>query len=241
MVKNVSSNDILVRYQNSYFSLSDSTGKKYEYDVKDEFATKQKLFSPNDTVKLNSSYAASQSFTSIGDFKGVIGENAEFLLVEVSHFMGLENMQWRIDLQPQSGLNQSPPSFSILSMGDEFSDGNISLALTDYYIGTNTIDLSFVVKNVSNNDILVRYQNSYFSLSDSTGKKYEYDVKDEFATKQKLFSPNDTVKLNSSYAASQSFTSIGDFKGVIGENAEFLLVEVSYFMGLENMQWRIDL
>lgn len=128
------------------------------------------------------------------------------------------------------------------TVGDGFSDGNISLILTDYTIDSNTIDLIFVVKNESNRDILVRYQNSYFTLSDSTGKEYEHITQCEFDTKQELISSGKSVEIERGAPnMACRFDYLSYFKGTISESAEFLLVNVSKFMGLENVQWRIDL
>jgi hypothetical protein len=128
------------------------------------------------------------------------------------------------------------------AIGQEFSDGNVSLTFTDYEIDASRIDIEFVVKNESSSDTLVRYQNSYFTLSDSTGKEYEQITQCALDTKQMLLSTGEAASIKRGASnVSCSFGYIGSFSGIVSENAEFLLVEVSQFMGLENMQWRIDL
>jgi len=95
VVKNESSGNMTIRYQNSYFELYDDTGRKYDRDVSCEYDTKQQQFEPGDTVTLDDGNGC--YFADIGDFEGVIGQNASYLIVKVSQFMDLQDMQWQID------------------------------------------------------------------------------------------------------------------------------------------------
>jgi hypothetical protein len=237
VVKNESNASILVRFQNSYFELYDDTGRQYKHSASCMYDTKQQQFEPGDTVKLRP-YSGCP-FYEIGDFDGVIGENASFLVVKVSQFMDLRDMQWRIDLTPQTTSEQSPSPGTILSLGQCFSTNELSLTLTDYSIGSSDIDLEFVVKNESDARTLVRFQNSYFELYDDLSNRYEHSASCMYDTKQQQFEPGDTVRLRP-YSGCP-FYEIGDFDGVIGENVSYLIIKVSKFMWLTDMQWRIDL
>ncbi|MBN2005782.1 MAG: hypothetical protein JXA21_20665 [Anaerolineae bacterium] len=237
VVKNESTGSMTIRYQNSYFELYDDTGRKYDHDVGCEYDTKQRQFEPGNTVTLYD--AGGCFFEGIDDFEGVIGQDVSYLIVKVSQFMDLQDMQWRIDLMPPTSSAQNPSPGGILSLKEGFSANGVSLILTDYSIGSSDINLKFVVKNESNGRMLIRFQNSYFEVYDDLGNQYEHDVGCLQDTKQRQFEPGDTVTLYD--AGGCFFEGVDDFEGGIGQNASYLIVKVSKFMDLQDMQWRIDL
>ena len=237
VVRNESNRSMLVRFQRSYFELYDDVGNKYDLVAPEPYSTKQQTFDSGSSVELG--HGIVNTFDNIGYFKGVISENASYLVVKVSQFMDLSDMQWRIDLASQTTTEQSPVPGTMLLVNQGFSANGLSLTLTDYSIGSERIELSFVVKNESNRSMLVRFQRSYFELYDDVGNKYDLVAPEPYSTKQQMFDSGSAVELG--HGVVNTFDNIGYFKGVISENASYLVVEVSQFMDLSDMQWRIDL
>ena len=237
VVKNESSSQAIIRYQNSYFELHDDTGREYNHAVSCEYDTKQQQFEPGETEELDDGYGC--YFAGIGDFQGVISEGASYLIVKVSEFMDLKDMQWRIDLAPPANSEQSPPPGQMLPVGQGFSANGLTLILSDYSIGDSDIAVKFVVKNESSGSVLVHYRNSCIQMYDDVGSQYERNAACMEDLTQQHFAPGETQELDDGYGC--YFAGIGDFQGVISEGASYLIVKVSEFMDLKDMQWRIDL
>ncbi|MCP4598863.1 MAG: hypothetical protein GY843_20595, partial [Neptuniibacter sp.] len=167
VVKNESSGSMIIRYQNSHFELYDDTGRQYDHDVSCEYDTKQRQLEIGDAVTLRPANGGCD-FDIIGEFDGVISQDASYLIVKVSKFMDLQDMQWRIDLMPPASTAQNPSPGEILLLKEGFSANGVSLTLEDYRVYSSDIGLWFVVKNESSGSMIIRYQNSHFELYDDT-------------------------------------------------------------------------
>jgi hypothetical protein len=238
--KNEANQRALLRYQNSYFSLSDDTGKVYPQTQDFLLDKKQADLSPGDSFKLESN-SWPDTWREVGVFKGKVPEQASQLIVKVAQFADLRDMQWAIPLNPQLARPQAPVPGTQQPVMEGFSANGITLLLSGYEIASDgTISLKFLVQNEGNNAVLLRYQNKYFEVYDDRNNNYP-QVKDFLLDpKQVLLSPGDSFKLESN-SWPDTWREVGAFRGKVPEQASQLIVKVAQFADLRDMQWAIPL
>jgi hypothetical protein len=125
------------------------------------------------------------------------------------------------------------------SLGQAHRGNGWSLTLNSFGIDGRYINLDFTLTNVSSDDIVVRYRNSAFRMSDHVGTTYT-NRGDESNKNQKL-APGESVQIVSYTSRLSRFVYIGSYAGPVSETAQFLIVTVSGFMHLPDMKWQIDL
>ena len=122
-----------------------------------------------------------------------------------------------------------------------FSANGITLLLSGYGIDHDgTISLKFLVKNEGNNSVLLRYQNKYFEVYDNLNTKYPQDKDNLLDPKQAELAPGNSFELSSS-GYTNEWNKIGYFAGKVPEAASQLIVKVSQFADLRDMQWIIPI
>jgi cytoskeletal protein RodZ len=127
------------------------------------------------------------------------------------------------------------------TLGEGYEANGISLALVDYNIESNgNIWLRFTVANHSTKKVLLRYQNSYFSVTDDTSKAYPQDEDFLLDPKQYGLEPDKSFEIDGDSYADRHYE-VGLFYGKVPEQANNLIVKVSQFGDLHDMQWRIPL
>ena len=248
-VSNIGDLSIVIRYQNGYFHVADDVGNVYTQMCEDEYyRTKQyELEGGRDSTIGSTDYCPSADNPgSIAAFEGVIDVRASYLIVTVDEFMGMENLQWRLDLYPSAGPSeQSPPPGTLLSAAQPYTKNGMGIFLSsDYGIDRDTISISFKVSNDTAQSAVIRYQNGYFHLADDLGNVYGQMCEDEYyRTKQyELEGGRDSTIRSTDYCPSADNPgSIAAFKGVIDVGASYLVATVDQFMGMQNLQWRLDL
>ncbi len=239
-VKNEGNQKTLLRYQNSYFSLSDDTGKAHLQTTDHLLTAKQVEVGPGKSYVIRSNSAPS-AHTEIGYFSGKVPEQAGSLIVKVSQFADLRDMQWIIPLNAQLSSAQAPNPGTRQPVMDGFSANGITLLLANYDIRTDgLIGLQFLVRNEGNNAVLLRSQNKYFEVYDDLNNRYAQDRDRLLDPKQVLLSPGESYEIRSNSAPS-AHTEIGYFSGKVPEQAGSLIVKVSQFADLRDMQWIIPL
>jgi hypothetical protein len=177
----------------------------------------------------------------VGNFYGKIPEQASHLIVKVSQFADLRDMQWRIPLNAQLSNPQSPAPGTQQPVLEGFSANGITVLLSGYDIKSDgTIWLEFSIRNEGNNAVLLRYQDKYFEVHDDLGNGYDQDEDFLVEPKQVLLSPGDSFTIDGdSYP--DDYYEVGNFYGKIPEQASHLIVKVSQFADLRDMQWLISL
>jgi hypothetical protein len=239
-VANQGSSKVLLRYQDKYFSVSDDTGRVYPQDEDFLLDLKQVELSPGDSFTIEGdSYP--DYYREIGNFYGKIPEQASHLIVKVSQFADLRDMQWLIPLNAQLSSPQLPTPGTQQPVLEGFSANGITILLSDYNINSDgTIGLKFLIRNEGNNAVLLRYQDKYFEVYDDLGNRYDQDEDFLVEPKQVLLSPGDSFPIEGdSYP--DYYREIGNFYGKIPEQASHLIVKVSQFADLRDMQWLIPL
>lgn len=127
------------------------------------------------------------------------------------------------------------------AVGEFYEAKGISLALMEYDIKSDgSIWLKFIVANQGNQKVLLRYQNSYFSVIDDTEKTYPQDEESLLEIKQAELSPGESFEITSN-SYDHLYDRIGYFYDKVPEQANYLIVKVSQFADLRDMQWRIPL
>ncbi|MCB0194690.1 MAG: hypothetical protein KDJ65_22250 [Anaerolineae bacterium] len=237
----------LVRYRNENIQISDDTGRTYELASSANRDVKQYKFEPGESVTLksnNSAYNQTSRFEVIGDYRGVISEQAQFLYVTISEFTDTE-ITWKIrELNPSIGQSRDPSGNVTVSLGESYRGAGLNITLTDYDIVGNNILLTFEFRNESNDNILVRFRNSHIELSDNTGAIYELAESTYRDVEQYDLEPGERIILkgsNSAYNTTNRFDVLGRYKGVVSEQVQDLYVTIPQFMGLTDLRWQIDL
>ena len=247
-VQNESSSDIVVRYRNSSFQVSDDSGKVYAQPSWTYQDVKQRALAPGENIVLASETSPANhtpNFDTLGRFEGVASEQAQRLYVSLSQFMGLSNLKWEVvELNPSADAPQSPVSDEPLAVGDTYHGSGLRIALTERTIFDKYIALKFLVQNESTANIIVRYRNSSFQVSDDTGKIYGLPSWTYLDVKQRELAPGESIILASETSAANhtaAFNTIGRFEGVASEQTRFFYIKTTQFMGLSNLTWRINL
>ena len=151
---------------------------------------------------------------------------------------------------------QIPPPGTIVPTGQPISKGGISIILqksikTSRYYAPN-LGLSFTIKNSSQEQKFISYKPSLFQIADNLGKQYFPVIvagdgqREEHLdnVKQFLIEPRESVILepnlwvwhDPSYPLYIPF-----FQAGIPPDAEFLIITIDQFAGMENLMWRYDL
>lgn len=129
--------------------------------------------------------------------------------------------------------------------GEPYTARGLVISLgPEYSIDRNMIFLNFAIRNISEQSIVIRYQNGYFHVTDDIGNEYKQICEDVYyTTKQyELEGGRDSTIASSEYCVwAGSPNNIATFQGVIDVRANYLIVTVDQFMGMENLQWRLDL
>jgi hypothetical protein len=239
-VANQGSSKVLLRYQNKYFSVGDDTGKTYPQDEDFLLEPKQVELSAGDSFEIEGdSYP--DNYYEVGNFYGKIPEQASHLVVQVSQFADLRDMQWIIPLDAQLSSPQSPAPGTQQPVLEGFSANGLIVLLSGYDIESDgTIWLEFLIRNEGNNAVLLRYQDKYFEVYDDLGNGYEQDEDFLVEPKQVLLSPGGSFTIEGdSYP--DNYYEVGNFYGKIPEQVSHLVVQVSQFADLRDMQWVIPL
>jgi hypothetical protein len=242
IVANQGNQKVLLRYQNKYFSVIDDTGKTYPQDEDYLLDIKQAELSPGKSFEITH-YPDEYLYNyNIGYFYGKVPEQASYLIVKVSQFADLRDMQWRIPLNAQLSSPQSPAPGTQQPLLEGFSANGITVLLSDYTIRSDgAIRLKFLVQNEGNNAVLLRYQNKYFEVQDDLGNKYAQEQEHLVESKQMLLSPGKSFEITH-YPDEYLYNyNLGYFYGKVPEQASYLIVKVSQFADLRDMQWRIPL
>ena len=240
VIRNEGNNAVLLRYQDKYFEVYDDLGNRYEQEQRNLVDAKQVLLSPGDSYEMESdSYP--DSYREIGYFYGMVPEQASYLILRISQFVDLRDAQWIIPLNPQLASPQTPAPGTLQPPLEGFSANGIMVLMSDYSISSDgRIWLKFVIRNEGSNAVLLRYQDKYFEVYDDLGNQYDQEQRNLLDAKQVLLSPGDSYEMESdSYP--DSYREIGYFYGMVPEQASYIVVKVSQFANLQDMQWRIPL
>jgi hypothetical protein len=239
-VANQGKSKVLLRYQNTYFSVSDDTGRTYPQ-------TERNLVDPKQAeLEAGASYSMTSNdypdrHDRIGYFTGMVSEGATYLLVKVSQLAGLRDLLWSIPLNAQAASPQTPVAGSVQQLRDEFSASGISVSLSSLDIeSSGQIGLKFIVRNEGNSPVLLRYQNKYFEVKDNLGNTYAQTERNLLDPKQFLLEPGSSYEITSN-SYPERYSQIGYFLGMIPEGANQLVVRISQFADLRDMQWTIPL
>lgn len=239
-ITNKKNNNILVRFQNNYFSVKDDTGKIYQQDEDALIEPKQVELSAGESFDIKSD-GYPDNYTEIGYFYGMTLENANELIVNISQFSTLKNLEWRIPLNPHVTIRQSPDPGTQQSLVEGFSADGISIHLTDYEIKYDgRIWLEFLIRNDGNNPVLLRYKNKYYKVFDDLGNEYPQDEDAIIEPKQKLLLPGESYEIRGD-GYPDYYAEVGYFYGLIPENANDIIVKISNFSSLSDLQWLIPL
>ncbi len=240
LVRNEGNNAVLLRYQDKYFEVYDDLGNKYDQDEDFLLEPKQALLLPGGSFKI-SGHSWPDGYDQVGIFYGKVPEQANNLIVRVSQFADLRDMQWLIPLNAQLSKPQAPAPGTQQPLLEGFIANGIAVLFSDYSIKSDgTIDLEFLVRNEGNNAVLLRYQDKYFEVYDDLGNKYDQDEDFLLEPKQALLLPGGSFKI-SGHSWPDGYDQVGIFYGNIPEQANNLIVRVSQFAGLRDMQWLIPL
>ena len=240
LVRNEGSSSVLLRYQDKYFGVYDDLGNKYDQDEDFLLEPKQVLISPGGSFEMSGD-GWPDSYKEIGYFYGKVSEQADYLIVKVSQFAVLQDMQWAIPLNAQLSSSQTPVQGTQQAVLDGFSANGITLLLSDYTIKSDgTIWLEFLVRNEGSSSVLLRYQDKYFEVYDDLGNKYDQDEDFLLEPKQALISPGGSFEMSGD-SWPDSYKEIGYFYGKVSEQSNYLIVKVSQFADLQDMQWAIPL
>ena len=231
---------VLLRYQNSYFSVSDDTGRVYPQDEDFLLDPKQAELAPGESFEIEGD-SWPEYYYEIGYFYGIVPEQANYLIVKVSQFADLRDMQWVIPLNALLSSPQSPAPGTQQPPLEGFTANGITVLLADYNIKSDgTIWLKFIVRNEGNNSVLLRYQNKYFEVYDDLGNRYDQDQDFLVEPKQVLLAPGESFEIEGD-SWPEYYYEIGYFYGIVPEQANYLIVKVSQFADLRDMQWKIPL
>jgi predicted Ser/Thr protein kinase len=127
------------------------------------------------------------------------------------------------------------------SIGEPYSANGITVLLSDYTIKSDgTIQLKFQVRNEGNNVVLLRYQDKYFEVYDDLGNRYDQDEDFLLEPKQVLLAPGKSFEMHGTDWPN-NYDEVGYFYGKVPEQASYLIVKVSQFADLQDMQWSISL
>jgi hypothetical protein len=227
-----------VTYRNNMLRITDDTGKIYE--MLGQVVEKTQSLASNESVDLvpTTSRGYTDGFSYLPYFGGVTSEEAQEIYIDVSNFMGI-NARWLLaDLNPLKEP-EVLTNEAIVNLGDAYSANGLSISLVDYSIGNNSIFLEFNIMNVSTENILVRYRNTSFEVTDNTGRIYEHNTEGE--VKQQLLTPGESIVIEStsSRGYTNGFEYLGDFRGVVSEEADSIIVSLRHFMGIENLAWKV--
>ena len=121
------------------------------------------------------------------------------------------------------------------AVGESYVANGIQLGLVGYSIDHDgTVSLKFSVKNETNQKLLLRYKNSYFSVRDDTGKAHPQSEDNLLDLKQAELASGDSFELSSS-GYTNEWNKIGYFAGKVPEAASQLIVKVSQFADLRDL------
>jgi hypothetical protein len=240
LARNEGGRAVLVRYQNSYFQVSDDLGTQYKQTEMSLLDPKQRHLQPGESYELMSSQYPDAA-EEIGQFLGMVPEEAGWLVVRVTQFAGLRNVAWCIPLNPLECIPQTPPPGTPQPVLEGFSANGVAVLLSGYGIGSKGwIDLKFLVRNEGTRAVLARYQNSYFQVSDDLGTQYKQTEMSLLDPKQRHLQPGESYEVTSSQYPDAA-EEIGQFLGMVPEEAGWLVVRVTQFAGLRDMVWHIPL
>lgn len=137
------------------------------------------------------------------------------------------------------------PTGESLLAGEPYTARGLAISLgPEYSIDRNMILLNFAIRNVSDQSTVISYQNGYFHVTDNIGNEYKRMCEDTYyTTKQyELEGGKDSTIGTTVYCSwAGGPNNIGPFQGIIDVKANYLIVTVDQFMGMENLQWRLDL
>ncbi len=244
-ITNVTDENILVRYRNTAFSVTDDTGKVYQQQGVTDL--KQRLLEPGESAQIESTSTRNYTdgFQYLGMFSGVADEEAASLRVAVRSLMGLENLMWNVlDLNPHRDEPKTPNPLEPLGLREGYAGAGLSLSLSEVTVGSGRVGLEFTLRNESASPILVRYSNDALRVESSSGATLEQNALP--GTKQRLVAPGDSVVIASTTTRNYTdgFDLFGTFalpEGASPETLEALDVTFERFMGLENLEWRVPL
>ncbi|MEM6431102.1 MAG: hypothetical protein AAF708_17830, partial [Deinococcota bacterium] len=232
---------ILVRYRNTSFAVIDDTGRVYEHNAQGQ--VKQQLLRPGASIVIKSTSTRNYTdgFEYLGNFRGVVGEDASSIVVSIRHFMGIENLAWKImDVNPYSDEPKSPNSVEPLELRQAYYGAGLSINLDN--ISTNDrrdkLYLSFTIRNESVSPILVRYRNNHLRIEDASGETLAQNT--QTVLKQELLTPGESISISSTGTRNYTdgFEYLGAFTIADSTDTSHFNIVFDEFMGLENLEWR---
>ncbi len=237
-VANEGNGPVLLRYQNRYWSLQDDLGNTYKQQERDLLTPKQILLAPGKSYNIEGNDYP-DGYGEVGNFYGAIPERTDYLIVKISEFGPLADLQWRIPLNSITPGAQAPVAGTQQALLDGFAADGIRVSLVKYDIASNgQIWLRFTVANEGNGPVLLRYQNRYWSLQDDLGNTYKQQERDLLTPKQILLASGKSYNIEGNDYPG-GYGEVGNFYGTVPEQAGYLIVKISQFGPLADLQWRI--
>ncbi len=121
-----------------------------------------------------------------------------------------------------------------LSLGDWYTNGNISFIVEKVDFVPGYVRITFKVKNVGVNEISFNYSTHNISVSDNLGQIYEIDLASR-ESKTMNIKPGDIEQLTSANAYTWKFH--GDYANM---NVEYLIITVTDLSAIEKAEWTIQ-
>lgn len=230
----------VVQYYNTAINVTDDLGTSFENGGSSWSELKEDTLNPGQSVELGA--GAEHEFPYIGSFSGDIPEEARYLIVTFSPFMGATNLQWVIDLNASTGQQQIPAPGTPVALKQAYQGDGLKVTLDAVAIESERVGLTLFVQNTSTHHIALRYRNTAISVSDDTGAIFNNSGADQFSTyvKKTLLAPGETIKLYS-YFRTHELDTLGFYEGKASPGATYISVRLSRLLGLSEMEWRVPL
>jgi len=138
---------------------------------------------------------------------------------------------------------QNPPPGSIIPAGQGFTKNGVTITLrSPLEVDRSSFKNSGVIENNSNEQIVVRWKNSFVHAVDDKGKTYrqsnetssDWDNLKQFS----ISSGSKTVIGSVIYSRVDEFDT---FQGVFDPSVKYVIIKIDQLAGMTNMNWRYDI